>query len=247
MKLTVLSSNSKGNCYLIHNKNEALIIEAGLKFNDVMIALNFNIEIISGCIVSHEHGDHASKLKEYLSKGINGYCSKGTYDTLNFKDNEKIPTILIPKETVYIENFKVLPFSVKHDAKEPLGFLINHSETGNILFITDSSFVNYNFKNINNIILEVNFVDEIVDNLINSAKLAPCRYARIIDSHMGLNSALRLLGQTDLSNVNNIVLCHLSRDHADKSLVLNRVISATGKLVFIAEKNLSINFNKSLI
>ena len=59
MKLKVLGSNSLGNCYILENKDEALIIEAGIKFAKVKESLNYNISKIVGCLVSHEHNDHA--------------------------------------------------------------------------------------------------------------------------------------------------------------------------------------------
>ena len=59
MKLKVLGSNSLGNCYILENKDEALILEAGIKLVNVKKALNYNISKIVGCLVSHEHNDHA--------------------------------------------------------------------------------------------------------------------------------------------------------------------------------------------
>ena len=35
MELRVLGSSSSGNCYILDNGNEALIIEAGIRFIDV--------------------------------------------------------------------------------------------------------------------------------------------------------------------------------------------------------------------
>ena len=53
-KLQVLSSSSKGNCYIPKNDQEALIIEAGI-YLDIKRALNFNLKQGNklGCIISH--------------------------------------------------------------------------------------------------------------------------------------------------------------------------------------------------
>ena len=53
MTLTVLSSGSSGNCYVIQNETEALIIEAGVPFKEVKKALDFNVMKIKGVIASH--------------------------------------------------------------------------------------------------------------------------------------------------------------------------------------------------
>lgn len=55
MKLKVLGSGSSGNCYILENDTEALIIEAGVPFMEVKKALDFNISKIQGVVISHEH------------------------------------------------------------------------------------------------------------------------------------------------------------------------------------------------
>lgn len=55
-KLTVLSSNSKGNGYVLQNENEALILECGCSLKDAKIALDWNIRKLVACFISHEHG-----------------------------------------------------------------------------------------------------------------------------------------------------------------------------------------------
>ena len=55
MELTVLSSSSKGNCYILQNDNEALVIEAGVSLLEVKKAVGFNISKIRGVLISHEH------------------------------------------------------------------------------------------------------------------------------------------------------------------------------------------------
>ena len=70
-------------------------------------------------------------------------------------------TINVP---FYVGNFKVFPFKVMHDAKEPCGFFINHTKIGNLLFITDTYYVPNRFANVNNIMIESNYCDKIIDS-----------------------------------------------------------------------------------
>ena len=42
MKVSVLGSSSKGNGYLLHSDNEALIIECGVRFAEVKKLLDYN-------------------------------------------------------------------------------------------------------------------------------------------------------------------------------------------------------------
>lgn len=56
MKLTILGSSSSGNGYILEsNDGEKLIIEAGVKIMKYKEALNFDINCIRACVVSHAH------------------------------------------------------------------------------------------------------------------------------------------------------------------------------------------------
>lgn len=55
MKLKVLGSGSSGNCYILENDSEALIIEAGVPIMETKKALDFNIRKVRGVVISHEH------------------------------------------------------------------------------------------------------------------------------------------------------------------------------------------------
>lgn len=56
MKIQILSSGSKGNCYIVGDESEQLIIDAGIPFRNVEKALNFNLCGARGILISHEHG-----------------------------------------------------------------------------------------------------------------------------------------------------------------------------------------------
>lgn len=70
MVLKVLGSSSQGNCYILENKNEALIIEAGVRFIEVKKALGFDIRKVSGCLITHQHNDHAKYIKAMVESGF---------------------------------------------------------------------------------------------------------------------------------------------------------------------------------
>lgn len=70
MKLIVLGSSSSGNCYILDNGKEALIIEAGIRFQEVKKALDFNLRKVVGCVVTHAHNDHAKYIKAMVDSGF---------------------------------------------------------------------------------------------------------------------------------------------------------------------------------
>lgn len=245
MKLKVINSNSKGNAYILENDKEALLIECGVNFKKIKKALNFDVSKVVGCLVTHEHLDHCKSVIDVMKSGIGVYASPGTFSKIDFSGYIHRINHLIPKITVKIGNFTILPFDVKHDAKEPLGFLINHPETSNVLFLTDTYYSPYTFKNLNNIIIEANYSDEILEKKANSGSLHGLIRNRVLTSHLSIETCKKLLLANDLSKVNNIVLIHLSDGNSDEKDFIKQIKSATNKNVSVANAGMEIEFNKT--
>lgn len=55
MKLKIISSGSVGNAYILENQNSALLIECGVKVDEIKKAIDFNTLKIKGMLVSHGH------------------------------------------------------------------------------------------------------------------------------------------------------------------------------------------------
>lgn len=241
----VLGSSSKGNCYILENDEESLIIECGVHLNEIKKALNFSLQKVVGCLVTHEHKDHSKSLEDIMKLGINVHASKGTAEALNITDNHHRFYKIKAKQVFKVGSFKVMPFDVKHDATEPLGFIINHSESGNVLFITDSYYITDTFKNIHNIIIEANFSQEIINKKMGSGSGLDFLKDRIFKSHMSLETCKKTLQANDLSKVQKIVLIHLSDGNSDAAQFKREIEGATGKNVIVADAGLFINdFNR---
>ena len=256
MKLTVLGSNSLGNCYLLRDEaGKVLILEAGVQLAKIKEALDFDFSNVVGCLVSHEHGDHAKSANKLSSAGVNVYASAGTLMALAPKLNKDtafhaiIPRlaakfVLTPKIPVALGPFTVIPFLVEHDAAEPMGFLIHHKEMGSLLFLTDTARCDFTFSGLNNILIETNFSYYILNQKIAEG-LDEYRTRRLLKSHMSLEGATTFLDFQDLGAVNNIVLIHLSDWNSDEQEFVNHVAGRTGKRVFAARAGVEIPFNKT--
>lgn len=244
MKLKVINSNSAGNAYILENDTEALLIECGVKFDRVLKALAFNLTKVVGAIVTHEHGDHACSIKKALDRGVEVWATRGTHLSCG-TDQHHRTRFISNKQEVQIGNFRVMAFSVKHDAADPVGFLIDHYETGTILFLTDSYYSEYTFSGLNNVIIEANYSQQILQQKLDNGYVIPFVRNRIIKSHMNIETCSKLLQANDLSKVNNIVLIHLSDSNSDAKLFREIITSATGKSVTVAEAGLEMQFNKN--
>jgi phosphoribosyl 1,2-cyclic phosphodiesterase len=245
MKLKVIATGSKGNCYILHNEKEALIIECGIKISKIKKALDFKLDKVVGCLVTHEHKDHSLSIHEMLKLGIRVYASLGTFKECGLQQKHHNQNTIRSGEQFKIGGFKILGFDVKHDVLEPLGFLINHEETGKILFLTDTYYCSYTFSQLNNIIIEANYSKKIIDQKVESQTIQPFLRNRIIQSHFSLEHCMELLSANDLTQVNNIVLIHLSDSNSDENLFKKEVQELTGKNVMVAKNELEIEFNKT--
>lgn len=246
MDLKILGSSSAGNCYVFDNGKEALVVECGISFKEVQKALKFDINRISGAIVSHEHGDHAKYVSKFLEARVPVYMSTGTMHKVIGKcERGYLPLLIEASAETRIGTFVVLPFNVQHDAAEPLGFLIFHPEMGTTLFATDTYYLKYKFAGLNNILLECNYSLEILNANIAAGRIPAKLRDRTIKSHCSLQTCKEILQANDLSLVNNIVLIHLSDGNSNATEFQRDVQEATGKTVHIANKGMTLKFNKT--
>lgn len=66
MNISVLASGSRGNCTLIHDDNNAVLIDMGIstrKLKQALAQLHLNIEDLDAIFITHEHIDHIRGLK----------------------------------------------------------------------------------------------------------------------------------------------------------------------------------------
>ena len=238
MELKIIGTGSKGNSYLFRSSTgETLMVECGVNFKEVKKAMNFDCEKIVGCILTHCHGDHSKAIHDVLAHGIKVYSALETLVKLEANRNYYARALDV-LEYEPIGSFLVLSFDVKHDAVAPLGFIIYHEEMGRTLFLTDTYYVEYKFEDLNNILIEANYdIDLVGEGFLKD---------RIIQSHMSIEQCINTLKDNDLSNVNHIVLLHLSDRNSNAKDFKKRVEQSTGKNVIIADKGVTItDFNIS--
>jgi len=243
MLLKVLGSGSKGNCYLLESENETLIIECGISFKEIKIGLEFNLKNVVGCLITHEHKDHCKAMQDILKSGIDVYTSFGTARGI-VKEDEVIEThhrlhYIKECESFEVGNFTIMPFDVKHDANEPLGFLIYHKDTGNILFATDTYYIEYRFINLSHILVECNYSAKILEqNNIDEA-----RTERLLKSHFELENCKEFIKANNSLTLKNVVLLHLSDGNSNAKEFKAAIEGLTHKRVEIADKGLEIELN----
>lgn len=219
MKLTVIGSGSKGNCYLLHDDKECLVIELGLPIKEVKKALDYNVLKIVGAVITHKHTDHARYCDDLVKMGF---------------------TIYKPFETSLMATnmggFRIQAFPVIHDV-DCFGFYIKHRDFGKLLYITDTAYVKQNFKNlcIDHMMLEVNYQDEYIDeNAVN--------FNHKVKGHMSLNTCLEFIKSNATPNLKTITIIHMNKLTCDEYETVKRIKEIVPDVtVNVADKGLEIN------
>jgi phosphoribosyl 1,2-cyclic phosphodiesterase len=243
MVLKCLGSSSAGNCYILRSSlsDEVLIIEAGISMSEIKKALKFKISNIKGCIVSHEHQDHAKYIKEVLRCGIKVLALPDVFNHQGI--NNPFCKEIEPMHGYKVGGFKILPLPVVHDVP-CVGYLIEHEEMGKLIFITDTMMLEYKLPKLNHIMLEANYADEILQYNIDNGIVPVSMRDRLLHSHMELQTTKEILRANDLSSVNEVILLHLSGNNSDAGQFQREVQEASGKPVYIAKSGMEINLNK---
>lgn len=238
MILEVLASGSKGNCYLLHTSSGIIILEAGMPWKVVLKALKFDISNVMCCLVTHEHMDHAKYVKEYIKNGVPKIImTNGTKESLCLND-----WCIISERTIdSMPNIRISMFETQHDAKEPCGFYIEDIFTKETLvFATDTYYVRYHFQNVNYILVECNYAEDILQNSIDNGEIEMGRIKRLRESHFELSNVKEFIKANKSAYLSNVVLLHLSSQNGDPKRFkkeIERVIVADVK---VAEKGLKV-------
>ena len=234
-----LASGSTGNSYALDDGRSVLLLEAGISGKRIMQGYKELLPRVAGCLISHEHQDHAKGAAELARRGIPLYASAGTFGAIRDIQNPYTLHTIRAREAVQIYSqdgrevlWTVLPWEAQHDAAEPLGFLIQSRTTGEkVLFATDTYYIPYTFQGLNYIFLECNYSRELLQKAIEEGRTAMKQTRRLYQSHFGLHNVLDMLRANDLSQVQRIYLIHISRENGDPATFTEKVRAFTGKLV----------------
>lgn len=164
---------------------------------------------------SHPPLDHSKSVNDFKSMGI---------------------PILAPylgdsRKSMNMGEFTVKPFDLTTvdgrwthtDANgEPCpiyGFLITHKEMGRLLYVTDTELIKWRFKDINHILLGVNYDKDLVDTDNPKAN-------HVFRGHLSIDTACDFAKANDSDSLQNVIMCHLSSENADKDSFIEKMKNA---------------------
>ena len=223
-----LASGSKGNCIYVGTKSTKILIDAGLSAKAIrerLAAIGVGIDEIDAILITHEHTDHIKGLDVLGSKipvFANSDTAKAIQGILNTSPKFKI---FSTGEAFEFGDLEVHPFSIQHDAIDPVAFTIKTAGL-KLGFCADLGFattlVASCLKGCDYLYLEANHEPSMVH-----ASARPMVYKKRVLSRQGhLSNAecAGLLEQIYHEGLKHVHLAHLSSECNSAELAL-KIIS----------------------
>lgn len=229
LSVCVLASGSKGNAIYISDGLTSILVDAGLSGIEIERRLKSKglcPEDLDAILVSHEHNDHIQGVG-ILSRRFDlpVYINRKTIEASssyigNIQNIVNFDTGL----PFAINNLKIHPFSISHDAEDPAGFTIclNNTKIG---IATDlgiaTAMVKEHLKGCALLILEANHDP---DMLQNGPYPWPLKQ-RIKDrtGHLSNEDSKNLLHEVQHDRLKHVILAHMSETNNTPEKALNVV------------------------
>ena len=232
-----LGSGSTGNATVIQARSETklthLLVDCGLGIRQLEKRLGqagMLAEQVDAIFVTHEHSDHIGCARRLaVRERIPVWMSHGTYTALGEPDFDGLLRIARDGEAIDIGALQVRPFTVPHDAREPLQLTCTDGAT-RLGVLTDlghaSSHVLQHVGGCATLMLECNH---------DAQMLATSTYPAFLKRRVGgayghlANTAAAQIAQALLaSGLKQVVAAHLSEQNNRPELARQALASALG-------------------
>lgn len=140
-RLCVLGSGSAGNAVVLESGGRRLLIDAGFSCRELerrLAAVGCPTEDFDGVVVTHEHSDHVRGAPRFAARhGLTVWATQGTLDGIDW-GRHRPPTQVVRSGAPHrVGEFGVEPFGVPHDAREPVGFVVQDAAGHRVGLVAD--------------------------------------------------------------------------------------------------------------
>lgn len=223
MRLCSIASGSSGNCIYVGTDNAHVIIDAGISGKRIEAGigqLDIKAEELDGILITHEHSDHISGLGVMARRyGLPIYATGATLEAIRkTKSVGKIPDELFveicPDEGFCIKDMEVYPFSIYHDAADPVAYRFQNNRQS-IGVLTDigkfDDYIIESFQGLDVLLLEANH--DI--HMLQAGSYPYYLKQRILGDygHLSNESSGRLLDCLLNEKLRHVILGHLSKEN----------------------------------
>lgn len=247
-----LASGSSGNCTYIGTENTKILIDVGISKNKIqtlLLDIDVDIKDIDAIFITHEHMDHIYGVGALSRKyNIPIYASLGTWSIMDnkigeiFLDNKRY--VYTNKDIIFKE-FIITPFSVLHDAIQPVCYNIMIGST-KFSIVTDLGCVTRdvieNIRHSSVMLIESNH-DE---HLVKSSNYPAYIKDRILGDygHISNEVCAKLLYCILNDNLKNVFIGHISEKNNTPDLVYITISSVLREFNIHLNRDLFIHILK---
>ncbi|MCX6237838.1 MAG: MBL fold metallo-hydrolase [Bacteroidia bacterium] len=218
IEICALASGSNGNCYYIGNKEDAILIDAGINCRQILVRMHskgLKPSKIRAIFITHEHNDHVCGARVLGKKlDIPVYMTKGTYQSLYFAHRPQAVRFIEPGQPVMLIPFIIHPVLKNHDATEPTSFRVELQGI-NVGVFTDiglpCSNVTFHLRECHALFLETNYDEKMLWEGSYSYHLKK-RVASDV-GHLSNMQAVNLLTEHAGPALKYVLLSHLSAEN----------------------------------
>ena len=226
-----LASGSKGNSLFVSCNNISILVDAGLSGIETQRRLNavdLEPESLEAIIITHEHSDHVKGAGVLHRRyKIPVYITEKTWQATSNLGEIKDLRFFECGKSFKIKQIKINPFSISHDAADPVGLTLEYKEY-KIGVATDlgiaTNLVKNHLNNSDILYLESNHDP---DMLINGSY--PWHLKQRVKSRTGHLSNIdtkNLILELETQNLKHVILAHLSEENNHPQIAFNEVLKS---------------------
>lgn len=222
MKVSVLSSGSKGNTTYIETKETKILIDAGNSSKyiiDKLKELNVEPNEIDAILITHVHSDHIKGLQVLIKKIKNPvYITKKMYPYLDYLTNY----IFIEDDKITIKDIEVNVIKTSHDTEDSVGYIMNNNNKS-VVYITDTGYINRRYYDLlTNRTLYIFESNHDIEMLNNGKYPFELRQRILSDKgHLSNYDSAKYLSKFIGKDTKKIILAHLSEENNTEELALS--------------------------
>lgn len=239
MQLYSIASGSSGNCIYLGEEDGGILIDAGISRKRIVTGLErkgLSLDDIKAIFITHEHSDHISGLGPVLRKNpIPVYATADTVSAIWEKTNmnnisPELFHSIRPEEEIEAGEMLVRPFSISHDAVDPVCYTVEkqgkRAAVATDMGCFDDTIIRV-LGQCDSVLIEAN-------HDINMLQVGPYPYSlkmRILGNkgHLSNTSCADLIKEILHKNLKHLVLGHLSRENNFPQLAYRTVLDELEK------------------
>lgn len=234
--ITVLGSGSRGNAIVVHTPTEALLVDAGFSARETfrrMQEAGLDHHLIKAIVVSHEHTDHIRGVRVCAKRlNVPVYSNRQTAEVLRERDEDWGQLRIFASGSAFsVGGFDVQPFSIPHDANDPVGFVVRCGDR-KVGLATDlghaSHMVCYQLRGCDLLVLESNHDISLLRDSSRPWSLKQRILGR--HGHLSNDDSMALLETVLDVRTRHIILAHASQECNRYELVKDCVLQRLAKL-----------------